>query len=63
MGGGGGGGGNVVMFYQVTVLNTGVLFCRQVSSFLISFAMETKGIIPTLLHFFIFVQILLPNFG
>ena len=39
------------MFYQITLLNTGVPFCRKVSSFLISVAMETKGTIPTFLHF------------
>ena len=51
------------MFDQITLLNIGVPFCRKVSSFLISVAMETKGTIPTFLHFLVFVQILLPDFG
>ena len=41
----------------------GSFLYRQVSSFLMLVAMETKGTIPTLLHFLAFVQILLPDFG
>ena len=44
------------MFYHTTPLNTGVAFSRQASSSLILVAMETKGIIPTLLHVLTFVQ-------
>ena len=53
--------GNVGMFYHITLFNTGVAFSTQFSSFLISVAMETKGTIPTLLHFWTFVQTFCPN--
>ena len=51
------------MFYHITLLNTEVAFFRQVSSSLVSVAMETKETIPTLLHFWTFVQTVLPKFG
>ena len=55
--------GNVDMFYQNTLCNTGVAFSRQVSRSLVSVAMETKGTIPTLLHFRTFVLTFVPNNG
>ena len=51
------------MFYHITLFNTEVALSRKFSSFLISVVMETKGTIPTLLHFWTFVQTFLPKFG
>ena len=38
-------------FYHITLLNTEVVFSRQASSSMILVVMETKVVIPTLLHF------------
>ena len=53
-------GGNVAMFYHI-LLNIGGAFSRKASSLMIVVAIETKGTIPTWLHFFkdIFAQCLL----
>ena len=51
------------MFYHIALLNTVVAFCRQISSYLVLVAMETKETIPTLLHFWTFVQTFLSKFG
>ena len=50
------------MFYPITLLNTGVASSRQVSNSLILVAIETKGTIPKLLHFWTFIQSFLPSF-
>ena len=52
-----------MVYHNIILFNTGIAFSKQFSSFLISVAMETKGTIPALLHFWTFVQTFLPRFG
>ena len=48
------------MFYHINHCYTGIAFSRQVSRSLVSVAMETKGTIPALLHFWTFVLTFCP---